>query len=129
MSLRIAFSNRTRSKGKEFVVLRELRGRATLPSLHVGSAPPRKFLPRSSRVNDHAALSTWEDDELPDGQGTGISVSNGDGVDFGIVEREGLNGPFATASSSVTITHAKKGFPAVTFVEARIRSWDGSNSR
>ncbi|KAH9000983.1 hypothetical protein EDB86DRAFT_3101243 [Lactarius hatsudake] len=59
--------------------------------------------------------------------GHGISVSNEDGVDFGIVERNGLNGPFKTSPCSVTIHHAE-GFPAVTFVEGRIRSWDGSSA-
>ena len=128
MSLRIVFNSKTRPRGKEFVVLRELRGSATLPSRHVGSAPPREPLPRSSRVDDHAALSTEEDDRLPDSQGTGISVSTEDGVDFGMIGRGGLNEPFDPSSSSVTISLAKN-FPPVTFVKARLRSWDGSNSR
>jgi len=79
-------------------------------------------------VDDHAVLSSEEEDVLPDNQGTGISVSDDNGVDFGIVERNGLNGQFGAPSYSITINHAK-GFPAVTFVEARIRSWDGSDSR
>ncbi|KAI9462824.1 P-loop containing nucleoside triphosphate hydrolase protein [Lactarius psammicola] len=126
--LQIVFDNNTQlsaSSGK-FVVFRELRGRATLPGSHIGSTHSREPFPRSNRVDDHATLSTEEEDVLPDCRGTGISVSNEDGVDFGIVERDGINGLFA-ALSSVTINHAE-GFPAVNFVEARIRSWDGSDS-
>jgi len=128
MSLQIVFSDNTRPSGKEFVMLRELRGRATLLGRHVGSAHPRESFPRRNLVDDHAALSTEEEDAFLDSQDTGISVSDEDGVDFGIVERSGLNGPFDRSSSSVTINHAN-GFPAVTFVEGRIRSWDGSGHR
>ncbi|KAH8992655.1 P-loop containing nucleoside triphosphate hydrolase protein [Lactarius akahatsu] len=111
---------------KKFVVLRELCGHATLGS-HVGDAPPSEPFPRRNLVDDHAVLSTEEVDVLPDNQGTGISISDDDGVDFGIVEREDINGPFAARPSSVTINHAKD-LPVVTFVEARIRSLDGSDS-
>ena len=128
MSLRLVFSDNTQSSGKEFVILRELRGRATLPVSRFGSAPPQGSFPRSNRVDDHATISLEEVDALPDGQGTGISVSDADGVDFGIVKRNGLNGPFEASSSSITISHAK-GLPAVNFVEARIRSQEGSDSR
>ncbi|KAH9000982.1 AAA domain-containing protein [Lactarius hatsudake] len=113
---------------RKFVILRELRGRATLPGSHVGDPHPREPFPRSNLVDDDATLSTEEREILPDSQSTGISVSDEEGVNFGIVERNGLNGPFGAPSFSVTIDHAK-GFPAVTFVEARIRSWDGSDSR
>ncbi|KAI9462823.1 hypothetical protein BJY52DRAFT_1415043 [Lactarius psammicola] len=128
MSLEIVFSDNTRPSSKEFVMLRELRGPRYPPGRHVGSAHPRKSFPRSNLVDDHATLSTGEEDGFRDNQGTGISVSDEDGVDFGVVGRNGLNGPFDTSSSSVTINHAK-GFPAVTFVEARIRPRDGSGSR
>ena len=128
MSLRITFNDNTPLGGQVFTVSRELRGRATLPSHHVGSAHPRESLPRSNRVNDHAALSTEEEDVLLDSEGTGISVSDEDGVDLGIVKRNGLNGPFDTSSSSITISHTRS-FPAVTFVEAKISSWEGSDSR
>ncbi|KAH9035953.1 hypothetical protein EDB84DRAFT_1201461 [Lactarius hengduanensis] len=111
---------------KEFIILRELRGRATL-GRRVGSARPREPFPRSSLVDDDAALSTEEEEAFLDGQDVGISVSNEDGVDFGIVGRNSQNGPFDTSLSSVTINHVK-GFPAVTFVEGRIRSGDGSGS-
>jgi hypothetical protein len=76
-------------------------------------------------ADDYASLSTDEEEELPDGEGTGISVSDEDGVNFGIVERRRPNGPFATPSSSLTIDHAE-GFPAVTFVEAKdqVTGWE-----
>ncbi|KAH8992653.1 P-loop containing nucleoside triphosphate hydrolase protein [Lactarius akahatsu] len=118
MSLQIVFSDNTRPSSKEFTILRELRGRATLS---------REPFPRSSLVDDDAALSTEEEEAFLDGQDIGISVSNEGGVDFGIVGRNSQNGPFDTSLSSVTISHMK-GFPAVTFVEGRIRSGDGSGS-
>ena len=129
MSLRIAFSDKTPPGGQEFAVSRELRGRATLRSRHVGNAHPPESFPRSNQVNDSAALSAEEEDVLLDSEeGTGISVSDEDGVDLGIVKRNGLNGPFDTSSSSITISHARS-FPAVTFVGAKISSWEGSDSR
>jgi hypothetical protein len=128
MSLEIVLNDNTRPIDKEFVILRELRGRATLPRSHVGSPHPRKSWPRSNLVDVHAAPSTVEEDAFLDSQGTGISASDEDGVDFGIVKCNSLDGPFDTSSSSVTINHAK-GFPAVTFVEARIRPCGGSDSR
>ena len=127
MSLEIVFSDNTRPSSKEFVMLRELRARAT-PGRHVGSAHLRGSPPGSNPVDDHAALYTEEEEEFPDNQGTGISVSDEDGVDLGVVGRNGLDGPFNTSSSSVAINHAE-GFPTATFIEARIRSWDGSGSR
>ena len=48
MSLQIVFSDGIRPSGEEFVVLRGLRGRATLPSRHVGGAHPRELSPNSS---------------------------------------------------------------------------------
>jgi hypothetical protein len=128
MSLRITFSDDTRPSGKFFTVSRELRGRATLTSRRLSSARPQEVLPRSNRMNDHADLSTEEEDPVPDSQGTGISVSDEDGVEFGIVKRDGLTGSFNTSSSSVTINLAKDS-PAVSFVEARIESREGSDPR
>ncbi|KAH9041514.1 hypothetical protein EDB83DRAFT_1627723 [Lactarius deliciosus] len=133
MSLQIVFSDNTKPSSKEFVILRELRGRATLLGRHVGGACPRMSFPRSSLVDYDAAISTEEEDasldsESLDSQDTGVSVSDEDEVDFGIVGRNGLNGPFDTSSSSATINDAE-GFPDVTFVEGRIRSWDDSGSR
>ncbi|KAH9041521.1 hypothetical protein EDB83DRAFT_1628207 [Lactarius deliciosus] len=127
MCLQITFNDSMQLSDRKFVVLRELCGRATLSGSHVGDPHPREPSPRSDLADDDAALSTEEREILLDSQGTGISVSDEEGVNFGIVERNGLNGPFGAPSLSVTIDHAK-GFPAVTFVEARIRSWDGSDS-
>ena len=119
MSLQIVFSDNTRPSGEEFVVLRELHGQATLPGRHVGP------ILRSNRVDDH---STEGKDVRLGSEGTGISVLENNEVDFGIIGRNGLNGPFDTSSSSITINHAR-GFPPVTFVKARTRSQDGSDSR
>jgi hypothetical protein len=103
-----------RKRKVNFVIERTLRGFAEEP---VGDW-----------ADDYASLSTDEDEELPDGDGTAISVSDEDGVNFGIVERTRRNGPFATPSSSLTINLAEE-LPAVTFVKARIRSLHGSDSR
>ncbi|KAN0127187.1 hypothetical protein V8E53_014993 [Lactarius tabidus] len=82
--------------------------------------------PSNNGVDDQATLSTEEEEVFLGIEGTGISVS-GDHVDFGIVGRSTPNGPFYTSTSSITIDHAE-GFPSVTFVEAKIRSPDGSDS-
>ncbi len=124
MFLDIIFNDSSVPSEAEFVVRRELRGRSTPPSSHVGNSRPRQLVPGLNRVDDRAARST--EDVLPDNQG-GISVSHEDGVDFGIVDCVGLNGR-SEGSSLVTISHAAR-FPAVTFVEARIISLDGSDSR
>ncbi|KAH9000980.1 P-loop containing nucleoside triphosphate hydrolase protein [Lactarius hatsudake] len=113
--LELTFYDRTRRAN--FVVERKLRGVAEEPISD----------PVTDWADDYASLSTDEEEELPDGDGTGISVSDEDGVNFGIVERKRRNGPFATPSSSLTINLAE-GFPAVTFVKAKIRSLDGNDS-
>jgi Cornifin (SPRR) family len=64
------------------------------------------------------------DEELLDNDGTGISVSHPDGLDFGIVERMRRNGPFATPSSLLTIKH-EDDLPAVAFVLGRTKTLDG----
>ncbi len=110
--------NRTGKGNVNFVIERILRG--------VAKEPIRN--PVSDWADDQASVSTDEEEELPDGEGTGISVSDEDGVNFGIVERKRRNGPFATPSSSITIDHAEN-FPAVIFVKTRIRSLHGSDSR
>src|SRR6266404_2196948 len=124
MFLDIIFNDSSVPSEAEFVVRRELRGRA-VPSSHVGNPGRRLLIPGINRVDDHASRST--EDVLLDSQGSGISVSHEGGVDFGIVDCNGLNGRFE-GSAWVTIDHAV-GFPAVTFVEARIISLDGSDSR
>ena len=110
--LELTFCDRKRKAN--FVIERTLRGFAKEP---VGDW-----------ADDHASLSTDEEEELPDEDGTGISVLDEDGVNFGIVERRRRNGPFATPSSTLTID-LTEGFPAVTFVKSRIRSRDGGDSR
>lgn len=110
--LELIFCDRKRKVN--FIIERVLRGFANEP---VGDW-----------ADDHASLSTDEEEELPDGDGTGISVSDEEGVNFGIVERRRQNGPFTTPSSSLTINLAE-GFPVVTFVKAKIRSPDGRDSR
>ena len=67
-----------------------------------------------------------EEEELLDSDGTGISVSHEDGLDFCVVERKRRNGPFETPSSLVTVKLAH-GFPAAVFVTARTRTSDGSD--
>ncbi|KAN0127194.1 P-loop containing nucleoside triphosphate hydrolase protein [Lactarius tabidus] len=113
--LELTFCDRKRKVN--FVVKRTMHGIAKEPIND----------PRSDWADDYESFSTDEEEELPDGEGTGISVSDEDGVYFGIVERRRPNGPFATPSSSLIIEHAE-GFPAVIFVEARIRSLDGGDS-
>jgi len=61
-----------------------------------------------------------------DSDGTGISVSHEDGLDFGIVERKRPNGPFATPSRLLIIEHAYD-YPAVTFVKEKTGTSDGSD--
>ncbi|KAF8500417.1 P-loop containing nucleoside triphosphate hydrolase protein [Russula emetica] len=65
------------------------------------------------------------DEEFLDCDGTGISVSHADGLDFGIVERKHPNGPFATPLSLLTIKH-EDNFLAVNFIEGRTKATDGS---
>jgi hypothetical protein len=84
-----------------FVIERTLRGVVTL----LASDP---------------TLSSDEGEEFLDVADTGISVSDENGFDFGIVERTDPNGPFASPTSSLTIRNAE-GFPAVTLVQTKIR--------
>ena len=91
------------------------------PALNAGS------LPINDEDNDHGGLSVDEEEEYLESDGTGISVSHEDGLDFGMIERKGPNGPFATPSSLLTIELAA-GFPSVTFVKEKTRTLDGSDS-
>ena len=127
MSLQIVFNDNSRQNGREFVILRELRGRATISGRHVGSAFPRESFPRSDVVDDQAALTTEGEDAIIDNQGGGIFVSHEGGVDFGIIGRNDLDGLFNTSSHSITINNAR-GSPTVTFVEAGIRSQERSHT-
>ena len=78
--------------------------------------------PVDDQVDYYARIPA--DEELLDNDGTGISVSHPDGLDFGIVERMGRNGPFATPSSLLTIKH-EDDLPAVAFVLGRTKTLDG----
>ncbi len=73
--------------------------------------------PTNGWVDSDAGVFVDEEDELLDSDGTGISVSHEDGLDFPVVERKRRNGPFKTPSSVLTIGLAD-GFPAVAFVKA-----------
>ena len=80
--------------------------------------------PVDDRVDAYARIPA--DEELVDNDGTGISVSHPDGLDFGIVERMRRNGPFATPSSLLTIKH-EDDLPAVAYVLGRIKTSDGND--
>ena len=112
------------------MIKRTLRGRAKQPvglqrPLQLEYAPNTSSQPTNDRVDDDLILV---DEELLDCDGTGISVSHADGLDFGIVERERPNGPFATASSPLTIKH-EDDFPAVKFIKGRTKATDGSDRK
>jgi hypothetical protein len=84
---------------------------------------------RSRPVNRRGVQSSVSTDDEEEGEellDSGISVSDEEGLDVGIVERRRPNGPFATATALLTIKLAA-GFPAVTFLEERIRTSDGSD--
>jgi hypothetical protein len=80
--------------------------------------------PVDDQVDDYARIPA--DEELLDNDGTGISVSHPDGLDFGIVERLRRNGPFATPSFLLTIKH-EDDYPAVAFVLGRTKTADGND--
>ena len=115
-----------------FVIKRTLTGWAKRPP--IGSQDHHKIEsmhnPRSQSINDepnyHAGVSFDEEEIFLDSDGTGISISHEDGLDFGIVERKRPNGPFATPSSLLTIELAA-GFPSVTFVKEKTRLLRGSD--
>jgi hypothetical protein len=99
----------------EFVIERTLRGVA-------------RSLPTNDWADDNESLSSDDGEEFLDSDGTGISVSDEDALNFGIVERRHPDGPFQTPTSSITIKNAE-GFPSVTFVKARIKTMDESDPR
>jgi hypothetical protein len=106
------------------VIKRTLSGRATQPTLLLEYTPNTASQPINDPVDDDPRILV--DEEFLDCDGTGISVSHTDGLDFGIVERKRPNGPFATPSSLLTIKH-EDDFPAVKFVEGRTKAADGSD--
>jgi len=117
----------------DFVIKRSLSGRAKLPKQPAGGqrllqleyTPNTVSQPINDRVDDDDAR-ILVDEEFLDCDGTGISVSHADGLDFGIVERKRPNGPFATSSSVLTIKH-EDDFPAVKFIKGRAKATDGSD--
>jgi hypothetical protein len=117
----------------DFVIRRTVSGRAKRPTNGQGrrqivSARALQSRTRNGRGGDRSSVSTDdEEEEVEELLDTGISVSDEEGLNVGIVERMRLNGPFATATSLLTIKLAH-GFPAMTFLEERIRTSDGSAS-
>ena len=76
------------------------------------------------RSNVSMDVEDEEGEELSD---TGISVSDEEGLNVGIVERRRPDGLFATATSLLSIKLADS-FPAVTFLEEKISKLDRSDS-
>jgi hypothetical protein len=113
----------------DFVIRRTLSGWAKQPTAELGrqqNGSARTL--RSRPMNRRVFLSSVSTDDEEEGElmGSGISVSDEEGLDVGIVERRRPNGPFATATDALTIKLAA-GFPAVTFLEERIKTSDGSD--
>ena len=99
MSLEIVFSDKTRQDDSEFVILRELRGQARLPS-------------------SPAAAGS---------EGTGISISHESGLEFSL-ERTRFDVPFATQTLELIIKKSSS-LPLVFFEDVRVRSLDSSVAR
>ena len=113
----------------DFMINRTLSGRAKQPAggqgrLQIEYTPHTGSQPVDDKMDEDARIPV--DEELLDNDGTGISVSHADGLDFGIVERLRRNGPFASSSSFLAIKH-ENNFPAVTFIRGRIKTSDGSD--
>jgi hypothetical protein len=112
----------------DFVIKRTLRGWAKqstgVQGRQIESAGNSGSQSTNDFTDEHAAVSV-DEEELLDSDGTGISVSHGDALDFGIVERKRANGPFATPSSLLTVELAD-GFPAVILVKEKISTLDGT---
>jgi hypothetical protein len=99
MSLEVVFSDKTRQNDREFVVLRELRAQATLPSS-----------PASAGSED-----------------TGIAISHESGLDFSL-ERARPDVLFATQTLELVIKKSSPN-PLVSFEGANVSSPDGSVAR
>ena len=114
----------------DFVIRRTLSGWAKRPINELGRQQNGfAHAPRSRPINRRGGQSSVSTDDEEEGEellDSGISVSDEEGLDVGIVERRRPNGPFATATASLTIKLAA-GFPAVTFREERIMTSDGSD--
>ena len=117
----------------DFVIRRTLSGWAKRPAngevrLQTRSAPGLQSPPINGLGGDFSSVST--DDEEEEGEelsDTGITVSDEEGLNVGIVERRHPSGPFATATSLLSIKLAD-GFPAVTFLQEKIKTLDRSDS-
>jgi len=124
--LELKFHNHNRKT--DFVIRRTLSGSAKRPTNDLRRQPSGfARAPRSRPINRRgiqSSVSTDDEDEGEELLDSGISVSDEEGLDVGIVERRRPNGPFATATASLTIKLAAES-PAVTFLEERIRSSDG----
>ena len=124
--LALKFHNHMRKT--DFVIRRTLSGWAKRPTNDLGRQQNGfARAPRSRPINRRGVYSNASTDDEEEGEEpleSGISVSNEEGLDVGIVERRRPNGPFATATASLTIKLAA-GFPAVTFLEERVRTSDG----
>jgi hypothetical protein len=110
----------------DFVIRRTLSGQAKEPVVRQGllqieCGPNTAPQPIYDPVDNDPRILV--DEESLDCDGTGISVSHVDGLDFGIVERKCANGPFETPSAVLDIKH-EDGFPPVIFVEGRAKGGD-----
>jgi hypothetical protein len=126
--LELKFHNHERKA--DFVIRRTLSGWAKRPANELGRQQNGfARAPRSRPINRRgvqSSVSTDDEDEGEELLDSGISVSDEEGLDVGIVERRRPNGPFATATASLTIKLAAE-FPAVTFLEEKVRTSDGSD--
>jgi hypothetical protein len=109
--LRITFSDKARPNDQEFIVERELRGRAVL--VHGSSSG--------------GGPSTTMDEEPTGGEGAGIAVSHDFGLEFS-VELLRLGEPFAQQTKELIITKSTA-HPSIFFKGARVLSRDGTVSR
>ena len=131
VALELKFHDHTRKV--DFVIRRTLSGLAKRSAngqgRHgIGSSRPLQSRPVNGWRGDHSSDSSDDEDVVEEGLlDNGISVSDEDGLNVGFVERRRPNGPFATATSLLTIKLAE-GFPVVTFLEERIRTSDESDS-
>ena len=115
---------------RDFVIKRTLTGRAKPPisaQRHQnGSTPESGSRLINGSTSKHASVSAGENEVYLDSEGTGINISDENGLDFGIVERNRPNGLFASQSSLLTI-RLEAGFQTVTFIKDRTRTLDGSD--
>ncbi|KAI0258992.1 P-loop containing nucleoside triphosphate hydrolase protein [Gloeopeniophorella convolvens] len=88
--------------------------------------PPPDWADDQASLSEEEEEEEEEDEDYLDSDGTGIAVSDEDGLNFGIVERT-ARGRFATPTMSLSIELAE-GFQAVTFVAAKVRTSDGGGS-